>query len=128
MAGPGPFYATLIFAGIPILYLLLLPYLDRSPSLRLTDRPITFGLAILGVIFFIGLSAWGALTPGVAIPTQQVLAFFLLPIFTVLPLVYYLSRNYQKTGLDASLRLGDLSRYGRRSRYRIGIPANISVA
>ncbi len=101
MAGPGPFYATLIFAGIPVMYLLLLPYLDRSPSLKLTDRPITFGLAILGVIFFISLSAWGALTPGVAIPTPQVLAFFLFPILTVLPLVYYLSRNYQKSGMDA---------------------------
>lgn len=102
MAGPGPFYATLIFAGIPVFYLLLLPYFDRSPSLKLTDRPITFGLAILGIIFFVGLSAWGGLTPGVAIPTSQVLAFFLVPIFTVVPLVYYLSRNYQKSGLDTA--------------------------
>lgn len=101
MAGPGPFYATLIFAGIPVFYLLLLPYLDRSPSLKLTERPITLGLTILGIIFFVGLSTWGALTPGVSIPTSQVVAFFLLPILIVLPLVYFLSKNYQKTGMDA---------------------------
>lgn len=100
MAGPGPFYATLIFAGLPVIYLLALPWLDRSPSLRLTDRPITFGLSILGVIFFVGLSTWGALTPGVAIPDVQVAAFFVLPTVIVVPLIYYLSKNYRRTGMD----------------------------
>ena len=102
MSAPGPFVATLIFAGIPVIYLLILPFVDSSPSLKLTDRPITFGLAILGIIFYISLSVWGALTPGVAIPTPVVLAFFILPIVIVIPLVYYLSKNYKKSGLDAA--------------------------
>ena len=102
MAGPGPFYATLIFAGIPVLYLLLIPFLDKSPSLKLTERPMTLAMGILGVIFFISLSAWGALTPGVAIPDLEVALFFAIPILTVIPLVYFLVRNYTKTGLDAT--------------------------
>ncbi len=102
MSVPGPFVATLIFAGIPIVYLLILPFVDSSSSLKLTDRPITFGLAILGIIFYISLSVWGALTPGVAIPTPEVLAFFLVPIVIIMPLVYYLSRNYKKSGMDAT--------------------------
>lgn len=100
MAAPGPFYATLVFAGIPVAYLLLVPYLDRSPSLKLTERPLTFAMSILGIIFFVGLSAWGGLTPGVAIPDIQVLLFFLVPIAVVVPLVHYLTRNYTKSGLD----------------------------
>ncbi len=102
MAGPGPFYATLIFAGIPVFYLLLLPFLDTSPSLKLVDRPITLAMAILGIFFFVALSAWGALTPGVAIPDAQVAAFFFLPILVVIPLVYYLAKNYTRTGLDGT--------------------------
>lgn len=101
MAGPGPFWATVVFAGAPVIYLLLLPVLDKSPSLKLTDRPITFAMGILGVIFFIALSTWGALTPGVAISTPEVLAFFIIPIVVVIPLVTFLSRNYQRTGMDA---------------------------
>lgn len=99
-AAPGPFFATLIFAGAPLVYLLLLPYLDTSPSLKLTERPTTFALAILGVIFFVSLSVWGALTPGIAIPNIDVAAFFILPIVVVVPLVRYLSKNYGKTGMD----------------------------
>ncbi len=100
MAGPGPFYATLIFAGIPVLYLLALPFLDKSPSLKLVDRPITLAMAILGLFFFVALSAWGALTPGIAIPDVQVALFFLVPIITVVPLVNYLAKNYNRTGMD----------------------------
>ena len=102
MAGPGPFWATLVFAGVPLAYLLLIPYLDRSSSLRLTERPLTFAMAILGIFFLIGLSAWGGLTPGIAIPTAEVAAFFLIPIAVVVPFVYFLTKNYMKTGLDAT--------------------------
>lgn len=76
VVGMGPFWGTVIFAGLPLFYLLLVPYFDSSKSLKMTDRPITLAFGIIGVLYMVGLSIWGALTPGVAIPNWQVALFF----------------------------------------------------
>lgn len=86
----GPFWGTVIFAGLPLIYLFLVPYLDTSKSLKLTDRPITLSFGIMGVFYMIGLSIWGALTPGVSIPNWQVLLFFFGIGVFVLGLVHLL--------------------------------------
>lgn len=72
----GPFWGTVIFAGLPLIYLLLLPFFDKGKTLKMTERPITISFGIIGVIYMIGLSIWGALTPGQSIPNWEVLLFF----------------------------------------------------
>ncbi|MHB8359006.1 MAG: cytochrome b [Thermoplasmataceae archaeon] len=87
--GIGPFWGTVIFAGFPLVYLFLLPYLDRKESLRIRDRPVTVSFGIIGTIYMIGLSIWGALTPGAAIPDEYVLLFFFVPGALVFLISYY---------------------------------------
>lgn len=87
VVGIGPFWGTIIFAGLPAIYLLLLPYLDTGKTLKMTERPITVSFGIIGVLYMIGLSIWGALTPGVAIPDWQVALFFFGIGFVVLAIV-----------------------------------------
>ncbi|AKA48337.1 cytochrome B [uncultured archaeon] len=84
----GTFWGTVLFGGAPLIYLLLLPILDRGSSLKLVERPLTVSLGIVGLIYMMGLSIWGALTPGVIIPDWEVLLFFLIPAVVVFLLVY----------------------------------------
>ncbi len=88
----GPFWATVIFTGMPLVYLLLVPYVDRSDTLKPSRRPIMVGTGILGIIYLIGLSAWGALRPGVPVGNAVALLFFILPMALVIPVVYYISK------------------------------------
>lgn len=88
VSSTGTFWGTVIFAGAPLVYLLLVPFLDRDRSLRPMDRPMTVSFGILGLIYMIGLSIWGALTPGVIIPNWEVLLFFVLPGVAVFSIVY----------------------------------------
>ena len=81
-------------------YVLLLPFLDRSPRRHPRDRPIVviIGNTLLG--FFILLTVWGGLTPGVQILPLGV-AERLGPILLVNLLVVSLfyvryRRNYQR--------------------------------
>lgn len=84
----GTFWGTVIFAGAPVVYLLLVPFLDKGKSLRVVDRPFTVSLGILGLIYMVGLSIWGALTPGVIIADWKVLLFFILPAVAVFSIVH----------------------------------------
>lgn len=97
-----PFWATVIFAGAPLLYLLALPVLDRNNSLSMIDRPVTVSLGIIGIAYLVGLSIWGALTPAMFIPDMDVLLFFVvvgLSIFVVVEAAIW-SIKYRKTKLN----------------------------
>lgn len=65
-----------------IVYVLFLPFLDRSKRTHPRDRPLFLflGNSLLG--FFILLTVWGGLTPGIAI-TPTVVAARIGPIFLV---------------------------------------------
>jgi quinol-cytochrome oxidoreductase complex cytochrome b subunit len=65
-----------------ILYVLFLPFLDRSKRTHPRDRPVfvIIGNTLLG--FFVLTSVWGGLTPGLQIFPMEV-AERLLPIFLV---------------------------------------------
>lgn len=100
VVGIGPFWGTLIFAGMPTVYLLLLPYFDSGKSMKIADRPITLSFGIIGIFYMIGLSLWGALTPGVAIPDWQVLLFFFgigIPVVVLVELFIWLGRKGKVT-------------------------------
>ncbi len=73
----NPFWNTVVFAGMPLIYLLLLPYIDTGRTMKMTERPVTVSFGIIGIFYLVGLSIWGALTPGLAIPDSMVLEFFL---------------------------------------------------
>jgi len=61
--------ATIIFPGILVLVLILLPFIDRNPSRRLTRRPWVLGLTALTMLGAVLLSVVGQ----VNVQTQQVL-------------------------------------------------------
>ncbi len=87
----GPFWGTVIFIGIPLIYLLLLPKLDVAPTLRLQNRPTTIAFGIIGIFYLAGLSLWGALSPGVPVPNWEFLLFFAaigVPVYLVTSFTY----------------------------------------
>jgi len=65
-----------------IVYVLFLPFLDRSKRTHPRDRPLFIWLATSLLEFFILMTVWGGETPGVAIPPMQV-ATTLAPLFVV---------------------------------------------
>jgi quinol-cytochrome oxidoreductase complex cytochrome b subunit len=87
-ASIGPFWAVVFFTGLPLIYLLLVPYVDRSYTLKISRRAVIVYTGILGLFYYIGLSVWGALRPGVPISNLLAFAFFALPMVITVPLVY----------------------------------------
>ncbi len=87
----GPFWATTIFTGLPLIYLLLLPYIDRSSTLKTTRRPVVVATGIIGIIYLIGLSTWGATMPGIPVNNVVGLLFFVIPLVVVIAQVYLIS-------------------------------------
>lgn len=96
-AGPlSALAATAVFGIVPLVYFLLLPFIDTNDDLHPLSRPLVTSFGILGIIYMIILSAWGALTPGVQIPTSEVVAILLPPFVIVVAGVTFLSRMYKK--------------------------------
>ncbi len=86
----GPFWATVVFIGMPLAYLGLLPWIERNPSLKPTDRPMTISFGIIGIIYLSLLSVWGAVYYGIQVPYWEIFAFFLgigIPIFLLARIV-----------------------------------------
>jgi quinol-cytochrome oxidoreductase complex cytochrome b subunit len=80
-----------------ILYVLFLPFLDRSKRTHPRDRPLFIFLANSMLEFFVLMSVWGGLTPGVAI-TPMTVAERLAPLFAVNAVVVALFHwRYQKS-------------------------------
>lgn len=74
-----------------IVYVLFLPFLDRSKRTHPRDRPLFIWLATSLVGFFILMTVWGGETPGVAIPVMTI-ATTIGPVFgvnAVVTLLFY---------------------------------------
>lgn len=96
-AGPmSALAATAVFGIVPLVYFLLLPFIDSNDDLHPLARPLVTSFGILGIIYMAILSAWGAMTPGVQIPTSEVLAVLVPPFVIVVAGVTFLSRMYKK--------------------------------
>jgi quinol-cytochrome oxidoreductase complex cytochrome b subunit len=65
-----------------LLYLLFLPFLDRSKRTHPRDRPVFIWAATSLLAFFVLMTVWGGETPGVQITVPSV-ATTLAPIFVV---------------------------------------------
>ncbi len=96
-AGPlSALAATAVFGIVPLVYFLLLPFIDVTDDLHPLSRPLVTSFGILGILYMAILSAWGALTPGVQIPNWEVAAVFVPPFIIVVAGVTLLSRLYKK--------------------------------
>ncbi|EQD62935.1 cytochrome b related protein, partial [mine drainage metagenome] len=82
--GLAPYFViSLIFGGIPAVYLLILPFIDRHDDRHPLARPIITGIGILTFIYLVVLSAWGALSPGIQIQMTTVAIIFIVPFVVV---------------------------------------------
>jgi quinol-cytochrome oxidoreductase complex cytochrome b subunit len=98
--------------NVILLYALFLPFLDRSKRTHPRDRPLFLFLGNSMLGFFILMTVWGGLTPGVAI-TPPVVAERLGPIFAVNALMTYLFyRRYQASYRARMLAAGRSDRLG----------------
>jgi len=97
----GPFWAVVLFTGLPLVYLTVIPYIEKSDTLRATKRNVMISTGVLGIIYLIGLSAWGALSPGVPVSNITGFLFFAVPMIILIPLVYYLSKRVEHQGEKA---------------------------
>ena len=95
--------------NVILLFILFLPFLDRSKRTHPRDRPFFLFLGNSMVGFWLLMTVWGGLTPGIAITPMQV-AERLAPIFVVNFVVVYLFYWRYKRRYDARLAAAQGSR------------------
>ena len=86
---------SLIFGGLPGIYFILLPFLDRKNDRHPLARPIITSIGILMIVYMIILSAWGALSPGIPVSMVTVGAVMIAPLVVVFLGIFFLSWMYK---------------------------------
>ncbi|EQB66252.1 MAG: cytochrome b related protein [Thermoplasmatales archaeon I-plasma] len=92
----GPLNASIVFGLLPLIYFLLIPFLDSGNSLHPLDRPITTSLGIISIVYLILLSVWGAFEPGVIIPSPTVALVLLPPAIITFIAIFGISKLWKK--------------------------------
>ncbi len=92
----APLVTSALFGIIPLLYFIIIPFLDNSNELHPLARPKTTAFGILGIVYLIILSAWGAMTPGLQIPAAEVAMVLVPPFVIVMGGMLLLGRLYKK--------------------------------
>lgn len=87
-----PFMASLLAGLLPALYLLLLPWLDRSAETAAHKRTLFAGIGILLITYLVQLSVWGAIQPGIPEPFSTQVGVMLPPIFIAFVSLYLIPR------------------------------------
>ncbi|MGI0070911.1 MAG: cytochrome b [Thermoplasmata archaeon] len=108
-----------------IVYVLFLPFLDRSKRAHPRDRPLFIWLATSLLGFFILMTVWGGETPGVAIPTMTI-ATTIGPIFAVNGVVTALFYGRYRRSYLRRLATRDASFVGAYPT-PAGIPASVTA-
>ncbi|AGE71780.1 proton pump complex cytochrome B SoxC [Sulfolobus acidocaldarius] len=90
-----------LFIGviIPLLYLILVPFIDRSPHLDLKKRRLFTAFGILMVTYLIQTTIFGDLTPGVEISIIQQIIVYLPPAVITLVGVFALPTGSNKKAI-----------------------------
>jgi quinol-cytochrome oxidoreductase complex cytochrome b subunit len=123
-AGVTPVIAIGV-TNVLLVYILFLPFLDRSKRTHPRDRPFFIYLATCMLGFLILMTVWGGETPGVQI-TDPAIAMTLGPIFAVNAVVvalfhYRYHRSYQRR--LAARKSAFAGNYPRSVSSRAGGPA-----
>ncbi len=81
---------------IPLVYLIILPFIDRSDELHPLRRKVFTGIGILMITYLIQTSLWGDLAPGVEVSVKdQVVAYLIPAIIVALGLTFIKPMNDQ---------------------------------
>lgn len=89
--------ASIWFGGLPLIYFLLVPFIDRSKNLHPLSRSIFTAFGVIAIIYLIVLSAWGVLAPGIPINNTDV-TYVLLPPFVIVIAFFLLLGHFYKKG------------------------------
>ena len=74
---------------IPLVYLIILPFIDRTDELHPLKRKVFTGIGILMITYLIQTSLWGDLAPGVEVSVKdQVIAYLIPAIIVALGLTF----------------------------------------
>ncbi|MEM0305200.1 MAG: proton pump complex cytochrome B SoxC [Saccharolobus sp.] len=73
----------LIGVIIPLIYLIIVPFLDRSDELHPLRRKIFTGIGILMITYLIQTTMWGDIAPGVEVSIAQQITAYLPPAIIV---------------------------------------------
>ncbi|MCL4350726.1 MAG: cytochrome bc complex cytochrome b subunit [Candidatus Thermoplasmatota archaeon] len=95
--GYSALVASIWFGGLPLIYFLLVPFIDRSNNLHPLSRSIFTAFGVIAIIYLILLSAWGVLAPGIPINTTDV-TYVLLPPFIIVIAFFLLLGHFYKKG------------------------------
>ncbi|MCL5665240.1 MAG: cytochrome bc complex cytochrome b subunit [Candidatus Thermoplasmatota archaeon] len=98
----SPLATSVLFGLIPLLYFIIVPFIDTSNELHPLARPKTTAFGILGIIYMIILSAWGALSPGIQIPYYDVALVLIPPFIIVMGGMLFLGRMYRNGTLKVT--------------------------
>ncbi len=98
-AGVTPVIAVAATTVI-MLFVLFVPFLDRSKRTHPRDRPVFVWLGTSLLAFFVVMTVWGGETPGVQIPPMQVAEtlgpVFVVPGIAVLLFHWRYARSYRR--------------------------------
>ncbi len=92
----NPLVASTLAAMIPALYLLALPWLDRSDETEPQRRSLWIGIGILLITYLVQLTIWGYTAPGVPAPFALQVGFMLPPLVMTFLFVYLLPRFHNR--------------------------------
>ena len=92
----SPLVASGVFGGIPLIYFILVPFLDRSNNLHPLSRPVFTAFGVLGIIYMAILSLWGVMAPGIPISNIDVIAVLVPPFIIVMGFFLAFGRLYKK--------------------------------
>jgi quinol-cytochrome oxidoreductase complex cytochrome b subunit len=99
----SPLMASAVFGGIPLIYFLIVPFLDRSNNLHPLSRPVFTAFGVLAIIYLIILSLWGVLAPGIPISNDIVALVLLPPFIIVMGFFLAFGHLYKKGAFKPSL-------------------------
>jgi quinol-cytochrome oxidoreductase complex cytochrome b subunit len=97
-------------SNVIILFILFLPFLDRSPRTHPRDRPFFVWIGNSMIAFFATMTVWGGLTPGIQILPMTVAEVLGPPVLVNLVVVWLFYRRYQANYRARLLTAGSAAR------------------
>ncbi len=102
-ASYNPAVASMLAALVPALFLLALPWLDRSKETAPHRRPLWIGIGILLITYLLQLSVWAYTAPGVREPFSTQVGIMLPPLIIAFVSIYGIPRLLRMTRGDLQL-------------------------